>query len=174
MLSTVAALLVPDVAPFEFGVLAEVFGIDRSEEGVPPIEFRVCGPEAGVPLRLLGRRASSMPEHGLDGLRGADLVAVARHPPSRVPARGPRRAARRRGSRRAPCSASAPGSSCWARPACSTAGACTTHWMNVDELRARYPLARVDPDVLFVDDGNLITSAGTAAGHRRLPAPGAP
>ena len=42
--------------------------------------------------------------------------------------------------------------------------ACTTHWMYVDELRERYPRARVDPDVLFVDDGNLITSAGTAAG----------
>ena len=42
--------------------------------------------------------------------------------------------------------------------------ACTTHWMYVDELRERHPRARVDPDVLFVDDGNLITSAGTAAG----------
>src|SRR5256885_494748 len=41
---------------------------------------------------------------------------------------------------------------------------CTTHWMHADELRERYPRAEVDPDVLFVDDGNLITSAGTAAG----------
>jgi transcriptional regulator GlxA family with amidase domain len=41
---------------------------------------------------------------------------------------------------------------------------CTTHWMNADELRAKNPLAQVDPDVLFVDDGNIVTSAGTAAG----------
>jgi AraC family transcriptional regulator, transcriptional activator FtrA len=41
---------------------------------------------------------------------------------------------------------------------------CTTHWMYVDELRERHPRARVNPDVLFVDDGNIITSAGTAAG----------
>ena len=41
---------------------------------------------------------------------------------------------------------------------------CTAHWMNVEELRTRHPEATVDPDVLFVDDGNLITSAGTAAG----------
>ncbi len=41
---------------------------------------------------------------------------------------------------------------------------CTAHWMNVDELRTRHPEAIVDPDVLFVDDGNLVTSAGTAAG----------
>jgi transcriptional regulator GlxA family with amidase domain len=41
---------------------------------------------------------------------------------------------------------------------------CAAHWKNVDELRARHPAAVVDPDVLFVDDGNLVTSAGTAAG----------
>ncbi len=42
--------------------------------------------------------------------------------------------------------------------------ACTTHWMHADALARMYPTARVDRDVLFVDDGNLITSAGTAAG----------
>jgi transcriptional regulator GlxA family with amidase domain len=41
---------------------------------------------------------------------------------------------------------------------------CTTHWMHADELARRYPTAKVDRNVLFVDDGNLITSAGTAAG----------
>ena len=41
---------------------------------------------------------------------------------------------------------------------------CTTHWMHADELARLYPTARVDRNVLFVDDGNLITSAGTAAG----------
>ena len=41
---------------------------------------------------------------------------------------------------------------------------CTAHWESVDELRARLPQAIIDPDVLFVDDGNLVTSAGTAAG----------
>lgn len=40
----------------------------------------------------------------------------------------------------------------------------TAHWMNVEELAERYPDAKIDPDVLFVDDGDLITSAGTAAG----------
>ncbi len=41
---------------------------------------------------------------------------------------------------------------------------CTTHWMHADELARMYPTAKVDRNVLFVDDGNLITSAGTAAG----------
>jgi transcriptional regulator GlxA family with amidase domain len=42
--------------------------------------------------------------------------------------------------------------------------ACTTHWRYADALTERFPLAKIDPDVLFVDDGDLITSAGTAAG----------
>lgn len=41
---------------------------------------------------------------------------------------------------------------------------CTAHWQNIEELRRLYPTARVDPDVLFVDEGPLVTSAGTAAG----------
>jgi transcriptional regulator GlxA family with amidase domain len=42
--------------------------------------------------------------------------------------------------------------------------ACTTHWMYTDELSQRFPRAKVDPDVLYVDDGVVLTSAGTAAG----------
>ncbi len=41
---------------------------------------------------------------------------------------------------------------------------CTTHWRHVDELARRFPAAKIDPDVLFVDDGAVVTSAGTAAG----------
>ncbi len=41
---------------------------------------------------------------------------------------------------------------------------CTTHWRNTEELARRYPAAKVDPDVLYVDDDPVITSAGTAAG----------
>ena len=42
--------------------------------------------------------------------------------------------------------------------------ACTTHWKYVDDMRAAYPLAKIDPRALFVDDGTVVTSAGTAAG----------
>ena len=55
---------------------------------------------------------------------------------------------------------------------------CTTHWIYTEELQRRYPLAKVDPDVLYVDDGEVLTSAGTAAGidlpaARRAQSPGA-
>jgi transcriptional regulator GlxA family with amidase domain len=162
MLSTVAALVLPEVSPFEFGTICEVFGIDRSTEGVPPFELRVCGPTAGEPVSsTVGM--SVVPDHGLDGLRGADLVAVA--------------ATRQRSFpepvlealREAAAAGSTMLSVCSGAFVLGAAGLlddrhCTTHWINVDELRERYPRARIDPDVLFVDDGNLITSAGTAAG----------
>ena len=50
MLKTVAVVLIDEFAPFEFGVLCEVFAINRTEDGVPPIEFRVCAVRPGVPL----------------------------------------------------------------------------------------------------------------------------
>jgi AraC family transcriptional regulator, transcriptional activator FtrA len=162
MLSTVAALVLPEVSPFEFGTICEVFGVDRSADGVPPFELRVCGPAAGEPVSTTVGM-SVVPEYGLDGLRHADLVAIG--------------ATRLRtfpepvldALREAAASGSTMLSVCSGAFVLGAAGlldgrSCTTHWMNVDELRERHPLAQVDPDVLFVDDGDLITSAGTAAG----------
>jgi len=75
MLKTVAAVLFEDVALFEFGVLAEVFGIDRSDDGVPKLDFRVCALEPGKPLSALNGTKVIAP-YGLEGLLGADLVAI--------------------------------------------------------------------------------------------------
>lgn len=75
MLKTVAVVLIDEATPFEFGVLCEVFGIDRVEDGVPPIEFLVCGEEPGKPLRT-SVGAQLVPEHGLDAVARADLVAM--------------------------------------------------------------------------------------------------
>ena len=63
------------LAVFEFGVICEVFGIDRTADGVPNFDFKVCGPEAGKPLRT-SVGAQLTPDHGLDDLVGADLVAI--------------------------------------------------------------------------------------------------
>jgi AraC family transcriptional regulator, transcriptional activator FtrA len=162
VLSTVAALVLPPVAPFEFGVLCEVFGVDRTADGVPPIEFRVCGPVAGEPLATTAG-AGLVPAHGLDGLRGADLVAVAATRMREFPAPvldAVRAAAADGATVLSVCS----GVFVLGAAGLLDGRPCTTHWENVDELRARHPLARVDPDVLYVDDGDVVTSAGTAAG----------
>ena len=72
---SVSALVLEGLAVFEFGVICEVFGIDRSADGVPNFDFKVCGPEPGKPLRT-SVGASIIPDHGLDDLVGADLVAI--------------------------------------------------------------------------------------------------
>ncbi len=161
-IKSVSALVLDGLAIFEFGVICEVFGIDRSADGVPNFDFKVCGPEAGTPLRT-SVGATITPDHGLDDLMGADLVAI--------PAIG--------GDEYLPAALeavkAAADSGSIILTVCSgafVAGAaglldgrpCTTHWMHADDLAARYPTAKVDRNVLFVDDGNLITSAGTAAG----------
>src|ERR1700709_1710296 len=75
MIKTVSALLLDGLAVFEFGVICEVFGIDRSADGVPNFDFKVCGPEPGRPLRT-SVGASITPDHGLDPLIAADPGAI--------------------------------------------------------------------------------------------------
>ena len=162
MLRSVAVLVLDELAVFEFGVLCEVFGLDRTDDGVPRLDFRVCGIRAGEPVTTTGH-VQIVPERGLDGLQGADLVAV--------PATGLREFPEE--ALQALRDASAAGATlltvCTGVFVLGAAGLldgrrCTVHWKSVDELRRRHPEAIIDPDVLFVDDGDLVTSAGTAAG----------
>lgn len=162
MLRSVAALVVPGVAPFELGVVCEVFGIDRSDTGGPVFDFRVCGVEPGTVPTKLG--FSIEVELGLDAAHGVDLLVI--------PAYGPDRPLDDRllGVLRDTHEAGA-----WVMSVCSGAFAlgqaglldgrrCTTHWMYTEALAARFPAAEVDPGVLYVEDDRVVTSAGTAAG----------
>ncbi len=164
MLRKVAVLVLPGVAPFEFGVICEVFGIDRSADGVPNFDFKVCGPEAGKPLRMsIG--AHITPDHGLDSLVGADLVAI----PAIASQNGGYLPEALDAVRKAVDAGAIVLTVCSGAFVAGAAGLldgrpCTTHWMHADDLAQMYPTAKVDRNVLFVDDGNLITSAGTAAG----------
>ncbi|HEX5406624.1 MAG TPA: helix-turn-helix domain-containing protein [Pseudonocardiaceae bacterium] len=163
MLNTVAVVLIDDFAAFEFGVLCEVFGIDRTDDGVPPIEFRVCAERPGEPLATsVGVRM--VPELGLDALVGADLVALPAYTirdeyPAEVIA-AVRAAAARGSTLLTVCS----GAFLLGDAGLLDGRRCTTHWRYADEFAARFPAAELDPDVLFVDDGDIVTSAGTAAG----------
>ena len=163
-LKTVSVLALDGLAMFEFGVVCEVFGIDRSGDGVPNFEFKVCGPEPGKPLRTsIG--ATLTPEHGLDDLVGVDLVAI----PAIASQNGGYLPAALDAVRRAAETGSIILTVCSGAFVAGAAGLldgrpCTTHWMHADALAEMYPTAKVDRNVLYVDDGNLITSAGTAAG----------
>ncbi|MFC1407967.1 helix-turn-helix domain-containing protein [Streptacidiphilus sp. N1-12] len=163
MLKTVAVVLIDLTAPFEFGVVCEVFGIDRTEDGVPSFDFRVCGERPGEPLQL-SVGAQIVPGHGLDGLLDADLVAIpaavirGEYPPAVLDA--VRAAAARGATILTVCS----GAFLLGAAGLLDGRRCTTHWRHADEFAKRFPEAKLDPDVLFVDEGSIITSAGTAAG----------
>ena len=163
-LKSVSTLVMDGLAVFEFGVICEVFGIDRTADGVPNFDFKVCGPEAGKPLRT-SVGAQLTPDHGLDDLIGADLVAI----PAISTQFGGYLPEALDAVRAAADSGSIILTVCSGAFVAGAAGLldgrpCTTHWMHADALAHMYRTAKVDRNVLFVDDGNLITSAGTAAG----------
>lgn len=165
-LSRVSVILIEPVAVFEFGVAVEVFGLDRSADGVPPFDFHVCSPTPQVPLQTknLSPFSITAPE-GLDAAAGSDLVVVSatlvRNPEEYPPAvLGVLREAAAAGATLLSlCS----GSFVLGAAGLLDGRACTTHWMYVEAMQRHYPLARVDPRALYIDDGDVITSAGTAA-----------
>ncbi|WP_330240670.1 GlxA family transcriptional regulator [Streptomyces sp. NBC_00525] len=164
MLNNVAALMLDDVHPFELGVLCEVFGLDRSDDGLPVHDFAVVSGE-GPRLRTHAGFTIDTP-HGLDRLEEADLIAVPagsrfadREFPEEVLAA--LRGAVDRGARvLSVCS----GAYLLGAAGLLDGRRCTTHWRHADDLARRFPRARVEPDVLYVEDGPVTTSAGTAAG----------
>ena len=163
MLKNVAVLVYDGVAPFELGVLCEAWGLDRLDQGIPNFDFAVCAPEPGrVPTSLPGF-AFEVSE-GIDRLADADLIclpAMPRDAPVPACVIDALRAAEARGARLL--------SVCAGAFVLGEAGLlddrlCTTHWRYVDELEERFPRAKVRCDVLYLDDGPIITSAGSAAG----------
>ncbi|MEP9394833.1 helix-turn-helix domain-containing protein [Gordonia sp. VNK1] len=163
MLKSVGVLLYGRVALFEFGVVNEVFGLDRTDDGVPAFDFRVASPTPGAPLSV-DHGVSVVAPHSLDECRDVDLVAV---PGGSTSGDYPEevletlRAVVDNGGRVLTV--------CSGAFAAGAAGLldgrrCTTHWRYGDKLARMFPEARVDTDVLFVDDGPITTSAGTAAG----------
>ncbi len=161
MLKNVVLLAIPGVAPFEFGVVCEVFGIDRTDSGGPTFDLTIATAHPGPVTTSLGFDLTITA--GLDVAAGADLIAVPAHGFGSIDERflDVIRAAEARGA--------------WVLSVCSGAfalaqagilegRAATTHWMYTDRLARQYPGTRVDPDVLFVEDRKVVTSAGTAAG----------
>ncbi|GAA1096281.1 helix-turn-helix domain-containing protein [Nocardioides dubius] len=163
VLTNVAVLCFDGVAPFELGLLCEAFALDRSDDGVPPIDFAVCALEAGPVATSSGGFALNV-EHGIDRVFEADLVAVPAQssgqatPPEVLEALRQVYAA---GTRLiSVCS----GAFTLGEAGLLDGRECTTHWRYTDQLASRFPLARVVPEVLYVDSGQVITSAGSAAG----------
>lgn len=162
MMKNVAALVYDGVAPFELGVLCEGFGIDRRDDGIPAIDFSVCGPVVGPVPTSVG--FSINVEQGLDRLEEADLIGVPAMPRGGVVPAEVIEALHRAIERGARILSVCSGAFTLGEAGLLDGRECTTHWRHTTELAERYPLARVIPEVLYVDTGQIITSAGTAAG----------
>lgn len=163
MLHNVAVAVVDGVAAFELGVMCEVFGLDRSAQGLPRFDFAVCAVEE-PPLRTTSGFTIDTP-HRLERLAEADLVAV---PAWRNDGRGfPEpllQALRDAVDRGARVMSVCTGAFVLAAAGLLDGRRAATHWMHADRLAAEYPQVQVDRNVLYVDEGQVLTSAGTAAG----------
>src|SRR5215475_10194055 len=166
MLSNVAAVVVNGFGAFELGVACEVFGLDRTSDGLPGYDFMIVAGEPG-PLRSSAGFVIDAPGN-LDRLDEADLVVVLPASDERGECTDwpqPMLAALRRAVDRGAQVLSV----CTGAFALGAAGlldgrSCTTHWRHAARLARMYPKAKVDPAVLYVDDDPVITSAGTASG----------
>ncbi len=163
-LHNVAVVVVHGFLPFEFGTICEVFGIDRTDDGLPRYDFAVVSGEP-PPLRAYND-FTIQPSHGLSRLADADLIAVPAVCDARLSAFPPEllQALRRAVDRGARVLSICSGAFILGEAGLLDGRRCTTHWRHADELARRFPEAKVDPDVLYVDDDPVITSAGTAAG----------
>ena len=157
----VVVLAYDGLCTFEFGIAVEMFGLPRPE--LPAwYDFRACAVERG-PLRAAGG-LSVRADGGLEMLEGAGTVIVpgwrgidAAPPPALLAALV---AAHARGARLLSfCS----GVFVLAATGLLDGRRATTHWRYAEALAARHPRVRVAPDVLYVDEGSLLTSAGSAA-----------
>lgn len=160
---TVVALITGSVSPFELAVACEVFGIDRPDLHDPWYRFFVATPDgrpAGTPMGM-----TIAVDHDISVLKKADTVIVPASAGDDREIAGAvldaLRAAHARGARLlSVCT----GAFVLAQAGLLDGRRATTHWMHTESLASEYPSVIVDDGVLYVDEGDIITSAGTAAG----------
>nr|WP_245592404.1 helix-turn-helix domain-containing protein [Actinomadura rifamycini] len=148
--------------PFELGVVTELFGLRRPELGRPWYDFTLCAPGGRAVMHEEFFTMSGIPD--LDAADRADTVIVPNRPdPEAEPAPAVLAAVRRAAARGARLVGLCTGAFVLAAAGVLDGRRATAHWRWADALRARFPDVRLEPDVLFVDDGDVLTSAGSAA-----------
>jgi transcriptional regulator GlxA family with amidase domain len=165
-LHEVAVLALPHVVAFELGLPHRFLGSAVDDGGRPLYRVRTCTVDGG-PVRTSAQYAV-LPDHDasilrtastivVPGILGGPPVAEGRLDPTVAAALGSRRADARLVSICTGAYVLAAAGVLDGRPA-------TTHWMRTEPFRSFFPSVRLDPDVLYVDDGDVLTSAGNAAG----------
>ncbi len=161
--NTVAVIAFNGISPFHLSVPCAIFGEDRTSAGIPRFELLVCAAENGVLQTTAGFSIET--RYGLNELsKAATIIVPSWRDPAELPPQALLDALRLANQQGARIVGLCLGSFVLAAAGLLDGRPATTHWLWADELATRYPLIRVNPDVLYVDDGEIITSAGTAAG----------
>ncbi|MCZ2524863.1 GlxA family transcriptional regulator [Streptomyces sp. HB2AG] len=148
--------------PFELGCATEVFGLRRPELGRDLYDFSLCSPEPLTPMRDKFFTLTGVA--GLGAADTADTLIVPNRPDTDVPRRPEvLDAVRRAHARGARLVGFCSGAFTLAEAGVLDGRRATAHWQWADSFRARFPSVRLEPDVLFVDDGDILTAAGSAA-----------
>ncbi|WP_411070098.1 GlxA family transcriptional regulator [Streptomyces sp. cmx-4-25] len=158
---TVAVLALDQVIPFDLSTPIEVFSRTRLPDGRPGYQVRVCAERAEIDAGAFTLRAP----WGLEGLRDADTVVV----PGVADPTAPLSPSVRDALRSAAADGTRIASICVGTFPLASTGLLdgmrvTTHWQAAGLLASLHPGVHVDPDVLYVDNGRFLTSAGAAAG----------
>ncbi|MDQ1661966.1 MAG: hypothetical protein QOJ68_1946 [Blastococcus sp.] len=162
----VAVLAVDSVVGFELGLPYRLLGLAEDEHGAPLYRVRIATLDGG-PVRTADG-FSVLPDHDgsvfatadtviVPGIMGGPMVRAGHIPPEL-------RDALRCAAEHARMVSICTGASVLAAAGLLDGRPATTHWRDVDVFRRLFPSVRLDPDVLFVDDGDVLTSAGVAAG----------
>ncbi|HZE41272.1 MAG TPA: helix-turn-helix domain-containing protein [Stackebrandtia sp.] len=160
----VAVAVRPELLPLELGIVHQIFGDAESPDGQPLYEVLTCTPEPG--LVTTKNEFSINVAHGLDIMADADTVVVtAAYEDEESFARNATLAkALAALPSRVRVASICTGAFVLAQAGLLDGLRVTTHWKAADELRRHYPRIDVDPDVLYVDNGRILSSAGEAAG----------
>lgn len=159
----VSVLAYDGMTGFETGIVTEVFGLPRPELGVPWYQLTVCAERPG-PLRVTGGASLHTP-HGLAAFASAGTLIVPGVPDVTAgPSPELAAALRLAHSRGARIVSICSGAFALAGAGLLDGRRATTHWRYAGLLRERFPAVEVDPDVLYVDHGDVLTGAGSAAG----------
>ncbi|MGW8756883.1 GlxA family transcriptional regulator [Streptomyces albidoflavus] len=148
--------------PFELGCATEVFGLRRPELGRQLYDFRLCSPEPRTLMRDGFFTLTGVA--GLEAADAADTLIVPNRPDTEVPRRpAVLDAVRRAHARGARLVGFCSGAFTLAEAGVLDGRRATAHWQWADDFRARFPSVRLEAEVLFVDDGDILTAAGSAA-----------
>lgn len=159
----VAALCLDGLVAFDLSVPAQVFTVAGGLGGEPLYEFVTCAVDGAAVRTTTGFEVS--PQRGLEGLGEADTVVVPGYfavfePPPAAVLEALRGAAARGARALSVCT----GAFALAHAGLLDGRRATTHWAFAEQFQARFPAVEVDPAALYVDEGEVMTSAGLSAG----------